>query len=188
MPLAAIVRPIARRQSPHTKGTSAASKVPYACGDVLGASERGGRIMSGRARSRARLAAYPTGSTACVARHNVNDPTTPARPAAATIHPLKRSCRRAPPCVGACSPTSAPTIGIVKAWIGAGIFLTLCSPMSLNTTDILFVTCSWTLREMQMPPGSARDSSRAATLTPSPSRSPSLSTTSPIVMPMRNRI
>ena len=37
-----------------------------------------------------------------------------------------------------------------------------------------------------MPPGSARPSSRAATLTPSPKMSPSSTTMSPTLMPMRN--
>src|ERR1700757_1463687 len=65
------------------------------------------------------------------------------------------------------------------------MFLTSCSPISANCTDSLLATCSCTEREMQMPPTSARLSRRAAMLTPSPSRSPSRSTTSPMVMPMR---
>src|SRR5215467_12124966 len=39
-----------------------------------------------------------------------------------------------------------------------------------------------------MPPGSARASSRAATFTPSPKMSPSSTTMSPTLMPMRNSI
>src|SRR5437667_157116 len=39
---------------------------------------------------------------------------------------------------------------------------------------------------MQMPPGSAKPSSRAATLTPSPKMSPFSTTISPTLMPMRN--
>ena len=41
---------------------------------------------------------------------------------------------------------------------------------------------------MQMPPGSAIDSRRAATLTPSPSRSSFLTTTSPRLTPTRKCI
>jgi len=48
------------------------------------------------------------------------------------------------------------------------MFLTSCAPISANCTDSLLATCSCTARETQMPPTSARPSSRAAMLTPSP--------------------
>src|ERR1700754_4506956 len=65
------------------------------------------------------------------------------------------------------------------------MFFTSCAPISANCTESLLATCSCTARETQMPPTSAMPSSRAAILTPSPSKSPSRSTTSPIVMTMR---
>ncbi len=52
-----------------------------------------------------------------------------------------------------------------KAGTGSGMFLTLCGPMSENATDNLFFTCSKVFPEMQIPPISARPSSRAATFT-----------------------
>src|ERR1700730_11288461 len=48
------------------------------------------------------------------------------------------------------------------------MFLTLCSPISLSGYGNLSRIWSRTVREMQIPPGSASASSRAATLTPSP--------------------
>src|SRR6266436_9137732 len=48
------------------------------------------------------------------------------------------------------------------------MFLTLCSPMSSKAYGSLSRILSRTVREMQMPPGSASASSRAAILTPSP--------------------
>src|SRR6516162_6331901 len=48
------------------------------------------------------------------------------------------------------------------------IFLTLCSPLSSNGYGSLSLIWSRTTREMQIPPGSASASRRAATLTPSP--------------------
>src|SRR6516225_3909803 len=48
------------------------------------------------------------------------------------------------------------------------MFLTLCSPLSSNGYGNLSLIWSRTTRDMQMPPGSASASRRAATLTPSP--------------------
>ncbi len=66
------------------------------------------------------------------------------------------------------------------------MFLISCGPRSSKLTDSLCLICSNTLLETQMPPGCARPSSRAATLTPSPNRSSFLTMTSPTLMPMRN--
>jgi len=58
------------------------------------------------------------------------------------------------------------------ACTGRAMFLTCCSPMSSNAKASLSRTWSRTTRLTQMPPGSAKVSSRAATLTPSPKMSP----------------
>src|SRR5260370_16317142 len=52
------------------------------------------------------------------------------------------------------------------------MFLTCCSPMSSNEKSSLSRTWSRTTRVMQIPPGSASASKRAATFTPSPKMSP----------------
>ncbi|MDP6517629.1 MAG: hypothetical protein QF926_13570 [Alphaproteobacteria bacterium] len=53
-----------------------------------------------------------------------------------------------------------------NARTGRAMFLTAWVPMSSKPKSILPSTWSWALPEIQMPPGSARLSSRAATLTP----------------------
>lgn len=58
--------------------------------------------------------------------------------------------------------------------IGRSMFLTVISPPSWKRTSMRLPMLSFTIEEMQMPPGSASGSSRAAMLTPSPIRSPSL--------------
>src|SRR5713101_5710248 len=65
------------------------------------------------------------------------------------------------------------------------MFLTACSPMSSKARSSLSRTGSRTIRETQMPPGSASASSRAATLTPSPKMSSSSTMMSPRLMPTR---
>jgi len=52
--------------------------------------------------------------------------------------------------------------------IGRSIFLTLISPPSWKRASIRLLMLSLTIEEMQMPPGSATGSSRAAMFTPSP--------------------
>ena len=47
-------------------------------------------------------------------------------------------------------------------------FLRVCEPIASNGSAILLSICSLTDREIQMPPGSANCSRRAATFTPSP--------------------
>src|SRR5271166_6530266 len=66
------------------------------------------------------------------------------------------------------------------------MFLTCCSPMSSKGRATLSRTWSRTTRLTQIPPGSARASSRAATLTPSPKMSPSSLMMSPRLIPTRN--
>ena len=56
----------------------------------------------------------------------------------------------------------------VKIRTDRAIFLTLCSPLSSNGYGSLSLIWSRTTREMQIPPGSASASRRAATLTLSP--------------------
>ena len=53
------------------------------------------------------------------------------------------------------------------------MFLTDCKPASANAAETRVPTCSRTVAETQIPPGSASACSRAATLTASPNRSPS---------------
>ena len=69
---------------------------------------------------------------------------------------------------------------------GRAMFLSCCSPMSSKARSSLPAASSCTRAETQIPPGSARPSRRAATLTPSPKMSPSSTTMSPTLMPMRN--
>src|SRR6516225_1340035 len=66
------------------------------------------------------------------------------------------------------------------------MFLRAGSPMSSNARSSLPVASSCTRADTHMPPGSATPSSRAATFTPSPKMSPSSTTMSPTLMPMRN--
>src|SRR5262252_3806403 len=63
------------------------------------------------------------------------------------------------------------------------MFLTLCSPISSSKYGSLSRICSRTVRETQMPPGSASASKRAAILTPSPKMSPPSRMTSPRLIP-----
>src|ERR1700720_1803759 len=65
------------------------------------------------------------------------------------------------------------------------MFLSCCSPISRKTRSSLPAASSCTRAETQIPPGSARPSRRAATLTPSPKMSPSSTTMSPTLIPMR---
>ena len=60
-------------------------------------------------------------------------------------------------------------------------------PRSSTSSAILPAASSRTRPEMQMPPGSASGSRRAAMITPSPSRSSPSATTSPWCTPMRSR-
>jgi hypothetical protein len=53
-------------------------------------------------------------------------------------------------------------------WTGRSMFLSVFSPISRNGRPSLPNIASRTVDEMQMPPGSASGSSRAATLIPSP--------------------
>ena len=71
---------------------------------------------------------------------------------------------------------------------GRAMFLTLCSPQSSNEKGSLSRIWSRTTREMQIPPGSASASSRAATFTPSPKMSCSSAITSPRFTPIRSLI
>jgi hypothetical protein len=75
-----------------------------------------------------------------------------------------------------------------KVPTGSGMFLTASSPRSSKSTLNLPRTVSRTPREMQMPPGAAMVSKRAATLTVSPYTSPGTTITSPALIPMRNRM
>ena len=59
--------------------------------------------------------------------------------------------------------------------------------MGIRSTSTLPRTCSYTAREMQIPPAGASGSSRAAMLTPSPRMSSPSMTMSPTLMPMRRR-
>src|SRR5260370_140313 len=68
------------------------------------------------------------------------------------------------------------------------MFLNCCSPRSSKARSSLPAASSCTRAETQIPPGSAKPSRRAATLTPSPKISPSSTTTSPTLMPTRNSI
>src|SRR6516164_3826939 len=65
------------------------------------------------------------------------------------------------------------------------MFLTCCTPRSSKRYGSRPTMWSWTAADMQIPPGSARPSSRAATLTPSPKMSSGSTITSPTLMPMR---
>ena len=69
---------------------------------------------------------------------------------------------------------------------GRAMFLSACSPISSKSRSSRPRGSSCTRAETQIPPGSAMPSSRAATLTPSPKMSPSSTTMSPWLMPMRN--
>ena len=64
---------------------------------------------------------------------------------------------------------------------GLAMFLTCCSPRSSKARSSLSRTCRAPQRETQIPPGSARASSRAAMLTPSPKMSPSSMMMSPTI-------
>src|SRR6516164_3935467 len=83
-----------------------------------------------------------------------------------------------------------PIAGMVRsrtryARTGRGIFFTSCSPRSSNVQSSLSRTWSRTTRLIQIPPGSASASSRAATFTPSPKMSYSSTITSPRLIPIR---
>ncbi len=67
------------------------------------------------------------------------------------------------------------------------MFLRRVEPKSLTARSSRDLTCQYACSDRQMVPGAAMPSNRAAILTPSPIRSPSLSsTTSPRWIPMRN--
>jgi len=66
-----------------------------------------------------------------------------------------------------------------KTRTGRVMFFSVCSPMSSKARSSRPAASSLTRAETQIPPGSARPSSRAATLTPSPKMSPSSTTMSP---------
>ena len=68
---------------------------------------------------------------------------------------------------------------------GSSMFLRVFSPRSVKEAGSFPAMASRTAADTTMPPGSAIPSSRAATLTAVPNRSPSLSTTSPRWMPIR---
>ena len=68
------------------------------------------------------------------------------------------------------------------------MFLRLCSPISAKSAATLPRTCRKASTEMQMPPGSAMPSRRAAILTPSPMMSSPSIRTSPRCRPMRKSI
>ena len=67
------------------------------------------------------------------------------------------------------------------------MFFSAGVPRSSTSSAILPAASSRTRPEMQMPPGSARDSSREAMMTPSPRKSSPSLTTSPWWTPMRRR-
>jgi hypothetical protein len=83
---------------------------------------------------------------------------------------LSRRCRIAPTCSG------------------RAMFLSVCSPKSSKAISSLPAASLCTRAETQIPPGSAKPSRRAATFTPLPKMSPSSTTTSPTLMPIRNSI
>jgi len=90
----------------------------------------------------------------------------------------------------ACESSFGPIAGMVSsrtryARTGRGIFFTTCSPRSSNVQSSLSRTWSRTTRLIQIPPGSASASSRAATFTPSPKMSYSSTITSPRLIPIR---
>ena len=66
-----------------------------------------------------------------------------------------------------------------KTCTGSAMFLTDCKPASAKAAETRDPTCSRTVADTQIPPGSASACSRAATLTASPNRSPSRGMTSP---------
>ncbi len=68
------------------------------------------------------------------------------------------------------------------------MFFSCCSPKSRISRSTCFLTWSKTDRESITPPGSARDSRRAAIFTPSPSKLPPATTMSPKLIPIRNCI
>src|SRR5262249_29841954 len=83
-----------------------------------------------------------------------------------------------------------PIAGMVRsrtryARTGREIFFTSFSPRSSNVQSSLSRTWSRTTRLIQIPPGSASASSRAATFTPSPKMSYSSTITSPRLIPIR---
>jgi hypothetical protein len=69
----------------------------------------------------------------------------------------------------------------------AEMFFSSGSPRSSTSSAILPDASSRTRVEMQIPPGSASGSNRAAMITPSPIRSSPSGTTSPWCTPMRSR-
>jgi hypothetical protein len=71
--------------------------------------------------------------------------------------------------------------------IFVAMFFSAGSPRSSTSSAILPEASSRTRDEMQMPPGSASGSNRAAMITPSPIRSSPSGTTSPWCTPMRSR-
>ena len=79
-----------------------------------------------------------------------------------------------------------PLEWMAKARMGSGIFRTICRPRSVTEMGNAFRTCSRADSEMHNPPGSARAWIRAAMFTPSPSKSPDCTMTSPAWTPMRN--
>ena len=68
------------------------------------------------------------------------------------------------------------------------MFFRLCSPASTKLAATLPCTCRQASSEIEMPPGSAMPSIRAAMLTPSPKISSPSMMMSPTLMPMRNWI
>ena len=80
----------------------------------------------------------------------------------------------------------APAFGeSAYARSGPSMFLRVFSPRSAKEAGNFPAIASRTAADTTIPPGCAMPSSRAATLTAVPNRSPALSTTSPRWMPMR---
>ena len=90
--------------------------------------------------------------------------------------------------VGSVAGEPAPSNRARHARIGSAMFFSACGPMSSKAISTLPRIWRWASSEMQIPPGCAIPSSRAAMLTPSPKMSLSSMMISPTWMPMRNSI
>ena len=82
--------------------------------------------------------------------------------AAATARRATRGTRRSRRAPG------TPPSTTRQASTGSAMFLTRCRPIGAKASSSRLRSSSRTLPETQTPPGSARPSRRAATLTPSP--------------------
>ncbi|MGC2199463.1 MAG: hypothetical protein WA633_04840 [Stellaceae bacterium] len=117
---------------------------------------------------RIRLSAVMISSTIPSAKYSCSGSPLILAKGSTAIDGLSGSGKGAPPAKYEVSVIFSPAIFTSNTRTGRAIFLTCCSPLSSKAKLSLSRTWSRTTLLTQIPPGGAKASSRAATLTPSP--------------------